>query len=327
MSAGEIVSNLVSVILPVFNRPDYLPEAVNQVLAQTYRPLELILVDDGSTDATEELCDKIAGEHPEMVRVLHRENGGPGAARESGRLLARGEFLQYFDSDDQIHPRKIVVQVAALRDHPDCGIAYCQTHEFNRGEEPDERCSQFTGEDLKYLFPRLLAGCCWPTITPLIRRSVSDAVGPWLPLRQEEDWEYDSRIAAMGVRLVYCHEFLASAVNHSGPRASGTGLGDAEKLRDRCRARSEILENALKAGVSEDDPNRIHFAKAAFLLARQCGAVGLAQESQELLAISCRAAGKGRTTKQDLYRLLARGLGWKRMGTLCAILDGTYFKR
>jgi len=321
MSNSELQRGLVSIILPVFNRPDFLREAIAQVFAQTYRPLELILVDDGSADETGNLCDGVAAAHPDTVRVVHRENGGPGAARESGRVLARGEFLQYFDSDDQIDPRKIEVQVAALRANPDCGVAYCKTREFTRGEMPTGRCSQFTGESMPRLFPRLLSGCCWPTMTPLIRRETSDAIGPWLALRQEEDWEYDSRIAAMGVKLAYCEEFLASAINHSGPRASGGGLNDLTKLRDRCKARVLIWENALKAGVPESDPNRQHFAKGMFLLARQCGAAGLAPESQALLSASRRAAGKARSQKQDLYGCLARLLGWKRLGRLCELAD------
>jgi len=321
MNGTTFQRGLVSVILPTFNRPEFLREAVAQVIAQTYRPLELLLVNDGSTDATGSVCDEIAARHPDCVRVVHRENGGPGAARESGRLIARGEFLQYFDSDDQIDPRKIEIQVAALRGHPDCGIAYCKTREFTRGESPDDRCSQFTGEKLDRLFPRLLSGCCWPTITPLIRRSLSDAIGHWLPLRQEEDWEYDSRIAVAGVKLVWCDEFLASAVNHPGPRASGSGAQDPAKMRDRCTARLLLLNRALQAGVGENTPDRRLFANSLFLFSRQCGAAGLTEESRKMFAASLLAAGKVKLKNQTLYRLLTAMIGWGPAGTLCETLD------
>lgn len=321
MASSPLIPGLVSVILPVFNRPEFLREAVAQVFAQTYRPLELILVDDGSTDRTGAVCDEFAAVHPDIVRVVHRENGGPGAARESGRLLARGEFLQYFDSDDQIDQRKLEVQVAALRGRPDCGVAYCKTREFTRGEEPGDRCSQFTGEEIEQLFPRLLSGCCWPTITPLIRREVSDAIGSWLPLRQEEDWEYDSRIAAAGVRLVFCAEFLASAVNHPGERASGGSLSSRRKLQDRCKARLLILDRALKAGVGDDSPDRRYFASGLFLFSRQCGAAGLREESRKLFEASLAAAGRVKLKNQTLYRLLAAVIGWTHAGTICDKLD------
>jgi glycosyltransferase involved in cell wall biosynthesis len=312
---------LVSIILPVFNRAEFLREASAQVFAQTYRPLELIIVDDGSTDATGAVCDGIAAANPDAVRVVHRDNGGPGAARESGRLAARGEFLQYFDSDDQIDPQKIAVQVEALRANPDCGLAYCRTREFTRGEAHDGRCSQFTGENLDQLFPRLLSGCCWPTITPLIRREVSDEAGPWLPLRQEEDWEYDSRLAAARVKLVRCDEFLASAINHPGPRASGGGARDPQKFRDRCTARLLILDRALKAGIPDDDPDRRFFANSLFLFSRQCGAAGLADESRRLFAAACAAAGSVPLKNQTLFRVMAAVLGYARAGALCERLE------
>lgn len=321
MALLSFVPGLVSVILPVFNRVEFLREAVEQVRAQTYRPLELILVNDGSTDETGETCNALAAVHPEEMRVVHRENGGPGAARESGRLLARGEFLQYFDSDDRIDPRKIEVQVTALRKQPHCGVAYCRTREFIYGAEPGGYCSHFTGENLEYLFPRLLMNRCWQTITPLIRREVSDAVGPWSLLRHEEDWEYDSRIAEKKVRLAYCDEFLASFVHHSSRRASNSELYAHAKLRDRCQARQLILANAVTAGVPESDPNRQHFAKSLFLLARQCGAAGLGEESRQLVGASRLAAGKLRDRQQARYELLASFLGWERLGWMCEKWD------
>jgi len=316
-----MTAGLVSVILPVFNRPEFLREAVAQVLAQTYRPLEIILVDDGSTDATGAVCDHLKSRHPEIAHVVHRSNGGPGAARESGRLLAGGEFIQYFDSDDQIDPQKIALQVAALRDHPECGIAYCKTREFMRGQPPDGSCSHFTGEKMSRLFPRLLAGRCWQTVTPLIRRDLSDAVGPWLPLRQEEDWEYDSRIAGLGAKLFYCEDFLASFVHHTGIRASGELLGERFKLRDRCSARLLILDRALHAGVGEASPDRRIFAQGLFLLSRQCGAAGLPEESRKLLKASVVAAGKVKLKNQLIYRFLATLIGWTNVGALCERLD------
>ena len=100
------VEGLVSTIIPVHNRPSLLREAVASVLAQTYRPIEIIIVDDGSTDETGREAEALAECHSE-VRAIHRENGGPGAARETGRLAARGEFIQYLDSDDLLLPEQI----------------------------------------------------------------------------------------------------------------------------------------------------------------------------------------------------------------------------
>src|SRR5689334_3698307 len=100
-----------------------LREAVGSVLAQTWRPIEIIIVDDGSTDEeTPAAIRELASQHDE-IRGTRIENGGPGAAREAGRQLARGEFIQYLDSDDLLLPRKFELQVAALRSRPEAGVA------------------------------------------------------------------------------------------------------------------------------------------------------------------------------------------------------------
>ena len=109
-----LVEGLVSTIIPVHNRPALLRESVASVLSQTYRPIEIIIVDDGSTDETGCEAEALAERHSE-VRTIHRENGGPGVARETGRLAARGEFIQYLDSDDLLLPTKFELQVAGLR--------------------------------------------------------------------------------------------------------------------------------------------------------------------------------------------------------------------
>src|SRR4051794_34991926 len=114
---------LVSTIIPVFNRAGMLREAVASVLPQTYRPIEIIIVDDGSTDDTPQAIRDLERHHPE-VRGLRRSNGGAGLARETGRLEARGEFIQYLDSDDLLLPRKFELQTRALAEQPECGVAY-----------------------------------------------------------------------------------------------------------------------------------------------------------------------------------------------------------
>src|SRR5947209_7347869 len=141
-------SGLISVIIPVFNRRILLREAAASVLTQTYRPVEVILVDDGSTDDTPLVCQELARQFPDEVRVTYRDNGGPGQARETGRQLARGEFIQYLDSDDLLRPRKFERQVAALRGHPECGVAYCKTREYYIDEAPRNEPSCRTGDRL-----------------------------------------------------------------------------------------------------------------------------------------------------------------------------------
>lgn len=94
-----------SLIIPVYNVKDYLESCVQSVLEQDYHDMEIILVDDGSTDGVcPALCDRLAIEHPDLIRVAHQPNGGLGAARNTGIRLSKGDYLAFLDSDDTLLP-------------------------------------------------------------------------------------------------------------------------------------------------------------------------------------------------------------------------------
>jgi glycosyltransferase involved in cell wall biosynthesis len=94
---------LLTIIVPVYNIKEYLPRCVKSITDQTYRNLEVILVDDGSTDGTGELCDVLATQD-ERIRVFHKENGGSSSARNLGISKANGQYFGFVDSDDYISP-------------------------------------------------------------------------------------------------------------------------------------------------------------------------------------------------------------------------------
>src|SRR5262249_36362734 len=148
------------------------------------------IVDDGSTDTTPEVCRELAATNPDIVQCVQQANAGPAVARETGRQLVRGEFIQYLDSDDLLHPRKFEVQVAALRQNPSCAVAYCYTRYYRVGESPGDRPWKGSGQTVTTMFPSFLNERWWDTPTPLYRKSVCEAAGPWSDLRLEEDWEY-----------------------------------------------------------------------------------------------------------------------------------------
>lgn len=97
---------LVSVIVPVYRAEKYLKECIESILSQTYQNIELILVDDGSTDTSPSICDAYAADD-ERVRVFHKENGGVSSARNLGLEKARGEYIVFVDSDDKAYPTLI----------------------------------------------------------------------------------------------------------------------------------------------------------------------------------------------------------------------------
>ena len=321
-SPPTLVEGLVSTIIPVHNRPALLREAVVSVLAQTYRPVEILVVDDGSTDETGRESEALAESHPE-VRSIHRENGGPGAARETGRLAAAGEFIQYLDSDDLLLPRKFELQVAGLRNCSDCAVAYGKTRLHAYGDLPTDVAWKRTGEQISTMFPSFLQSRWWGTSTPLYRREVTDLAGSWTDLRNEEDWEYDCRIASNGARLCYVNAFVSEERFTTGKHLSAGGACDPDKLRDRARAHEMILQHALVAGIPHNTFEMRHFARELFLLARQCGAAGLAREARTLFELARRISRAGQSYSLDflLYRTGTRLLGWRAMGRLACCLD------
>jgi len=115
----EYEEGLVSVIIPTYNRAGMVMEAMDSVWAQTYRPIELIVVDDGSTDNTSEVLDQWAREHsgdPQFeLRTFHQENKGAPAARNLGARKSKGEFIIWHDSDDLMLPQRVELPLARLR--------------------------------------------------------------------------------------------------------------------------------------------------------------------------------------------------------------------
>ena len=107
---------LITVIIPVYNIMEYLPRCVYSVTSQTYRNLEIFLVDDGSTDGTGELCDKLGAEDS-RIRVFHKENGGSSSARNLGLETAAGEYVGFVDSDDYIEPDMYERLIRAIERH------------------------------------------------------------------------------------------------------------------------------------------------------------------------------------------------------------------
>lgn len=314
MNMRGVRPGLVSTIIPVHNRAAMLREAVESVMAQTYRPIEVIVADDGSTDETGRDADVLAAAYPGLVRVVHGPRRGPGPAREAGRRVAAGEFIQYLDSDDRLLPRKFEWQVDALRRRPDCGAAYGYLQACGEPEATRQPL-KWTGRELLTLFPWLLVDRWWSTNCPLYRRSVCDAVGPWSDLRYSQDWEYDGRVGALRTRLVQVKQFVAEYRRHGGARQ--TGSGDWLAPADRVRFFGLMLKHARAAEVDPGGPEMRHFVRWVFLNARQCGEAGDADASRACLAVAADAAG-GLRGDLRLYRALACVVGWVRAARLVA---------
>ena len=117
---------LISIIITVYNCELYLAEAVESVLAQTYRPIEIIVVDDGSTDGSA----KVAQDFGPSVGYFHQSNSGAGAARNCGVALSKGDFLAFFDADDIWAVEKLSLQMAVFQDNPGVDFVFGHVRQF-----------------------------------------------------------------------------------------------------------------------------------------------------------------------------------------------------
>lgn len=116
------MDELVTIIVPVYNKIGYIKRCVASIMDQTYYDLQIILVDDGSTDGSGEICDAVSRKDT-RIEVIHRENGGVSAARNTGLDRMRGSWLAFADADDYVSPYYIEDMLAAVRD--DCEMVMC----------------------------------------------------------------------------------------------------------------------------------------------------------------------------------------------------------
>lgn len=183
----------VSVVVTTFNNKRYIAETVSSVLAQTFRDLEVIVVDDGSSDGTAEL---IHGEFGDQVRYIYQENGGSAVARNAGIRIAHGEFVAFLDGDDVSLPERLELQVEALDEHPEVGLVYSNIAVI----DSQGGGGQARGGTSRYLsgpvFEQIIIKNFIPFSTIMVRRDDLCAVGMFdETLRSSEDWEMLIRLS------------------------------------------------------------------------------------------------------------------------------------
>lgn len=177
------MNELISVIIPTYNRGKYIAQAIDSVLKQDYRPLEVIIVDDGSTDATREIVESYGS----CIRYFYKDNAGSASARNFGVDKASGKFLAWLDSDDYYLPGKLTAQMNYLLQHPECELVFTQTEDFFDSQETQKKMDSFRCTKISFGGTRVYSA------TMLARRSVIEKVGPratFLPAFEDIEWLY-----------------------------------------------------------------------------------------------------------------------------------------
>jgi glycosyltransferase involved in cell wall biosynthesis len=323
--SAECRPGLVSVIVPTYNRRELLAEAMGSVEAQTYRPIELLVVDDGSTDDTEAAVRELGrrADASLAVRYLRQARAGMSAARNLGLIESQGEYVQYLDSDDLLHPEKIARQANALRRDPGLGFVWSDSAQFRGTPSFDAR--PFTGGPGGDLIRRYARRIVWHPMSGIYRRSACVRVGPWNEaFRRYEDWEYNLRFLAHGPRCAYLPGVLSLYRVHALGQSRDfhrTPEGLRSDLAGIRAVEAALLETGAVSRARVGGPLAGHYVNLCW----RAGAIGLPALSREALAGAKRCAcGGGSLLEIALFEQLWHGAGLSaaslvfRMGAIVA---------
>ena len=234
-------SQLVSVIIPTYNRALLIKESIQSVFNQTYRPIECLIIDDGSTDNTAQvignLQTKLATVDFKLIYIKQDNSGAP-AARNNGIKNASGEFFQFLDSDDLLYPNKIKDQVSILQNQKQTDGVYgnwhhgtIKNHVLIKGEKWEDTISQFYGG-------RVIAN-----FSMLLKRKIVDKIGPWdTNLRRNQEIDYFLRGALAGGNFEYLPMLSGLWREHDGDRiVNSSGAISALAFHDKWIAEFQRL--------------------------------------------------------------------------------------
>ncbi|HSE03505.1 MAG TPA: glycosyltransferase [Methylomirabilota bacterium] len=235
----------MSVIIPAYNAEDFIEETLESVFQQTYDRLEIILVDDGSTDRTAARVRR----YGDRVRYIPQRNAGAGAARNRGLSAATGDYIAFLDADDVWRPEKLAVQLDVAGRHPTSGLVACDGGRFSGDDVVAGRLlSRWVVDRLAACGSSELSGVFYrealrsnPIASPsqmLIPRSVTRETGPMITGGNDaEDWDYTLRIALRYPITMHQHSLVRYRVHDEsrsgkqGQRHLVWGVWDLRLLR------------------------------------------------------------------------------------------------
>ncbi len=272
---------MISVVIPSYNRLPLLQQAVESVFHQTCDQVELILVDDGSTDGTEGFGAALATDKPNVHYLRLEHSGMPGQVRNAGARLAGGKYLAFLDSDDLWQSEKLARQLAFFEQHPE--IRICHTREvWLRGGKEVSQAGQRHARS-GHIFPDALKKCIIGPSTVMLERSLFEELGGFREdLEIAEDYELWLRLTNP-CPVGYIDEPLVI-------KRGGHADQLSEKYGQIEIFRIEALKQNVDAGLFSSDKRRL----ACRELARKC----------RIYAAGCLKGG--RTEEERQYRSLAQ---------------------
>ncbi len=233
-----------SVIIPAYNYGRYIRKAVDSVLSQTEKDVEVIVVDDGSTDNTQEILET---EYKDKIKYFRQKNQGAPVARNKGIEESTGKYIVFLDADDALFPENIEKKAAFLDNNPDCGWVFSSFSKFTEGQhkrvqESFTRTGSAAEEGLTGdIFKKLATGRMISTPTVMVRREILDQSG-WfdVELRCLQDYDLWLRIAKIS-KVGFINEELCEVLYHEGSISTATSQEKNFQARVRINAKIEKM--------------------------------------------------------------------------------------
>ena len=238
---GRYMKPKISVVTPCYNCEKYLLDTLNSVFRQTVLPNEIVLVDDGSTDSTVDLIEKIIVEHSEInIRLIKQKNSGPGAARNAGIQASKGDWIAFLDSDDIWREKKIEKVLEAIVENPEAIMIandICEVYEDGRRRDIFLHTYYNSNESG---FVQLYHGCFLSTSSVCVKKEILEKVDGFdNTLRSAQDYDLWLRVSQEG-KIVFIPEIFEEYRIRSGS-VSGNVMLRYQCLLRICRKYADSL--------------------------------------------------------------------------------------
>jgi glycosyltransferase involved in cell wall biosynthesis len=233
-------ATLVSIVIPCYNQAEYLEKTVQSALTSDYRPIEILLVNDGSTDNSLSLAQRLCTENP-MIKVIDQKNAGVATARNKGISMAQGEYILPLDGDDLISENYISEAVRVLDSTPEAKVVYCQAVKFDEQGQKSWNLKPFSRNQLakdNMIF-----------VSALFRKSDWAEVGGFSEDMKmgREDWEFWIKMLKNGGEVVQLPfvGFFYRLTPGSKRKKTGTNQKKRERIAYLNKKHADFFEREL----------------------------------------------------------------------------------
>ena len=222
-----MLDHLVSVIIPAYNSEEYIVDTIKSVLAQTYKQIEIIVIDDGSTDGT----SNILKPYIHKIKYIKKENGGASSARNKGIVNSNGDYVAFLDADDLWRKNKIEKQMAIFKEFPDVGLVYCDSSTFDKEGVIHSSLSEIVETPTGNVLEAMIVHNFLNNSSIVVKRVCFDIAGLWNEnLINGNDYDMWLRVASH-YNFWFVDQVLVDTRYHSHGLSSMTDLQCENSIR------------------------------------------------------------------------------------------------